>query len=158
HNGVTFVASSGDYGAPPSYPAISPNVLSVGGTNLQIDAGGNYQGEVGWGDSGGGISVYEAKPSYQSNVTQSATKRTNPDVAYNGDPNSGVPVYDSTPYQNVTGWFQVGGTSAGAPQWAALVAIADQGRTVYGKGTLHGANYPLYQVVPSSAFHDITSG
>src|SRR5262249_19713968 len=100
HNGVTFVASSGDYGAPPSYPAISPNVLSVGGTNLQIDAGGNYQGEVGWGDSGGGISVYEAKPSYQSNVTQSATKRTNPDVAYNGDPNSGVPVYDSTPYQN----------------------------------------------------------
>src|SRR5438270_730564 len=48
--------------------------------------------------------------------------RANPDVAYDGDPNTGVAVYDSSN----GGWAVLGGTSAGTPQWAALVALADQ--------------------------------
>jgi hypothetical protein len=162
--GVSFVASSGDYGAPPSWPAVSPNVLAVGGTRLSVDSAGNYLSEKGWGNgsssrysggSGGGISRYEPKPSFQSSVTQSSTKRTSPDVAYNADPNSGVYVYDSFN----GGWFSVGGTSAGAPQWSGLVAIANQGRAALGKGTLSATDtLPAIYGLPSADFHDVTSG
>src|SRR5207244_3813959 len=86
--------------------------------------------------------------------------RTNPDIAYDSDPYTGVPVYDS--YNNGTSapWGQFGGTSAAAPQWAALIAIADQGRILAGKGTLDGASQtlPMLYSLPSSDFRDITSG
>src|SRR5262249_23207493 len=59
HNGVTFVAASGDTGGQKSYPAISPNVVGVGGTTLTLDGGGNYLAETGWSGSGGGVSSYE---------------------------------------------------------------------------------------------------
>src|SRR4051812_37948282 len=64
HPGVTFVASSGDSGAPASYPAASPNVLAVGGTTLRVDSSGNITSEAGWGGSGGGISTVESRPTY----------------------------------------------------------------------------------------------
>ena len=160
HSNVTFVASSGDNGAPPSWPAASPKVLAVGGTSLTLTSAGDYGSETGWSGSGGGVSRYESKPTYQGYVaTLSSKKRSNPDVAYNADPNTGVYVYDSVN----GGWFQVGGTSAGAPQWAALVAVADQGRALAGKAPLDGATQTLYatykmaQTAPTD-FHDITSG
>src|SRR5205085_11092866 len=128
-NGVTFVAASGDSGSSSlSYPSASPNVLAVGGTQLTTDTAGGYQGETGWGGSGGGASAVEAQPSYQNGVvTQNGTSRAVPDVAYNGSRNSAYAVYDTSGYG---GWITVYGTSAGAPQWAALVAIADQGRAL----------------------------
>jgi hypothetical protein len=160
HQGVTFIASSGDYGAPPSYPAVSPNVLAVGGTSLYLN-GSNYSSETGWSGSGGGISSTESQPSYQQGiVTQSSTQRTSPDVSYNADPNTGVPVYNSYTNGTTDPWAQFGGTSAGAPQWAALIAIADQGRTLNGEGPLDGGSQTLpdlYQL-PSTDFHDVTSG
>ena len=75
--GVTFVASTGDYGAAdPEYPAFSPNVVAVGGTSLTLNADNSYKGETGWGyysdtvgafiGSGGGISLYEPEPAYQA--------------------------------------------------------------------------------------------
>jgi subtilase family serine protease len=161
HAGVTFLASSGDGGAPPIYPSISPNVISVGGTTLSVDSAGNWLGESGWSGSGGGISSYEAQPSYQKGVvTQSSTLRTSPDVAYDSDPSSGVPVYDSYTNGSSAPWSQVGGTSAAAPQWAGLIAIADQGRSVNGNSSLDGRTQTLpalYQMSQSD-FHDITSG
>jgi subtilase family serine protease len=78
-------------------------VLSVGGTTLNIDSAGNYISESGWSGSGGGISLYESKPSYQSALPYS--KRSNPDVSYNADPATGVPVYDTVSYAGQTGWF-----------------------------------------------------
>ncbi len=163
HPGVTFLAASGDSGAGVGYPAISPNVVSVGGTSLRLTSSGAYSGETGWGHgswswffggSGGGISRYEAKPAYQSAVTQSRTQRTNPDVAYDADPNTGVIVYDNG------GYYAVGGTSAGSPQWAGLVAIADQGAALLGKAPLTGATQTLPALYAASQgdFHDITSG
>jgi hypothetical protein len=160
HKGITFVASSGDNGssAAPIYPSVSPNVLAVGGTQLAINSAGNYQSETAWSGSGGGISAYESQPSYQKGiVTQTRTMRAVPDVAYNASSGSPYAVYDTSGYG---GWIEVYGTSAGAPQWAALVAIADQGRALNGKGTLDGATQTLpaiYQM-PSSDFHDITTG
>lgn len=163
HTGVTFVFSSGDSGSPAQYPSASPNVLSVGGTTLTLDSNGNWLSETGWGHgrqsrflggSGGGPSRYEAKPSYQSSIV-SGTKRGTPDVAYDADPNTGVSVYDS----NNGGFLQVGGTSAGAPQWAALIAIVNQGRALNGQSSLSGsALLSAIYTAPSSNFHDITSG
>jgi subtilase family serine protease len=160
HQGVTFVASSGDSGSggAPEYPSVSPNVLAVGGTQLTTDSSGNYVSEVGWSGSGGGISAYESQPSYQNGVvTQTNTYRAVPDVAYNASSNSPYAIYDTSSYG---GWLEVYGTSAGAPQWAALVAIADQGRALDGKGTLDGASatLPTLYQLPQSDFHDITSG
>ncbi len=161
HSGVTFVASSGDSGAPTSYPAACPDVLSVGGTTLNLTSSGGYESESGWSGSGGGISAYETQPSYQNGVvTQSTTYRANPDVAYDADPNTGFPVYDSYNNPASAPWGQWGGTSDAAPQWAALIAIADQGRALAGEAPLNGATQtlPMLYGLSSSDFHDITSG
>ncbi len=150
HIGMTFLASTGDSGAPGGYPAYSPNVVAVGGTTLTTDPLGNYISETGWGNgansntlggSGGGPSLFEPQPVYQVGVvTQSVTQRTIPDVAFDADPNTGVNVYDS--YNNVDGsgpWVQIGGTSLSCPCWASLIAIADQGRAPRRQGKLDGA-------------------
>jgi subtilase family serine protease len=160
HNGVTFVAASGDGGsaAGVQFPAASPNVVAVGGTQLSLDSSGNYLSESGWSGSGGGISAYESQPAYQKGVvTQTSSMRAEPDVAFNGSSGSPFAVYDTTGYG---GWIQVYGTSAGAPQWAALFAIADQGRALAGEGTLDGPSQtlPALYKLPSSDFHDITTG
>ena len=90
-------------------------------------------------------------------MTQTSTARATPDVAYDADPNTGFAVYDSYGY---SGWLEVGGTSAGAPQWSAIIAIADQ-------AGLPPASRPSPPAAASSRrsctrtrgdFHDITSG
>jgi hypothetical protein len=161
HNGVSFVASSGDEGAPPEYPSASPNVLGVGGTSLNLDSSGDYLGETGWSGSGGGISAYESQPAYQQGiVTQSSTQRTTPDVAFDANPGTGFPEYNSFTYGSSTPWQEVGGTSCGAPQWSALIAIADEGRVLAGEGTLDGPSQllPMIYSMAAADFHDITSG
>lgn len=163
---VVFVNSSGDSGAPPSYPSTSPNVLSVGGTTLNsgLAPSGTYTDETAWVDSGGGISAYEAEPAYQqgiTTVTQNTTepKRMNPDVAYDADPNTGFSVYQTYGNSPSTPWLQYGGTSDAAPQWAALIAIADQGRALDGEAALTSSTLlPMLYNAPSTDFHDITSG
>ena len=160
--GVTFVASSGDDGAPAEWPAVSPNVLSVGGTALTLGPGNVWSSEVGWSGSGGGPSAYESQPSYQNGVvTQTSSARATPDVAYDADPSTGFAVYDSVPYEGGSGWSEVGGTSAGAPQWSALLAIADQGRAQSGQPALNSTSpqqvMSILYANPAD-FHDITSG
>jgi subtilase family serine protease len=162
HQGITFLASTGDSGAPGGYPAFSPNVVAVGGTSLTTDAAGNYVGESGWSGSGGGVSQFEPQPLFQAGVvTQSATQRTIPDVAFDADPNTGVAVYDS--YNGAASggpWFQIGGTSLACPCWAAVVAVADQGRARIGLGSLDGPSQtlPTLYRLPAADFHDIVSG
>src|SRR5580692_7954363 len=158
HQGVTFTASTGDDGTPADYPALSPNVVAVGGTSLSIDSSGDYQGESAWSDTGGGISQLESQPTYQVGKVNglSTTHRTVPDVAMDADPNTGVYVLDSFS----GGWFQVGGTSLSSPMFAGLVAIADQGRALQGETSLDGATQtlPMLYGLPQSDFHDITTG
>jgi subtilase family serine protease len=124
-NGIAFFASSGDNGAGVIYPSTSPNVVAVGGTHLSFYSNGTFASETGWSGSGGGVSAYEVEPQYQQsyNVSGANGKRAVPDVSYNADPASGFSVYDTTAYQGQTGWFQLGGTSAGAPQWAAIHSL-----------------------------------
>jgi subtilase family serine protease len=162
HAGVAFVASSGDSGAPVSYPGISPNVLTVGGTTLNLDSQGNYLGESGWSGSGGGVSTYESQPSYQKGVvTQTSVYRTNPDVSYDANPSTGFPVYITYGNSTSTPWLQFGGTSDAAPQWAALIAIADQGRALAGEAALNGSTtqlLPMIYKLAASDFHDVAGG
>ncbi len=147
--GITYIAASGDNPGV-DYPATSPDVLSVGGTTLNLSSSGDYVSETAWSDSGGGYSQYEAEPSYQELIQQSE-KRSTPDVAFDGDPNTGVAVYETpppsqNPWQTTTSegsWQIVGGTSLGAPSWAGIIAIVDQGRALDGQGSLSGATQTL---------------
>jgi subtilase family serine protease len=150
---VSFVASAGDFGTGVLYPAVSPYVLSVGGTTLTIlDSQGTYAGEVAWSGSGGGQAIFEPEPAYQSNFPipyDQSGVRGNPDVAYNADPNNGFAVYTTVSFQGFSGWIQVGGTSAGAPQWAALVAIA---KSMGFSPGLAGTNQAIYDAAAKSNY------
>ncbi len=173
HQGVTFVTSTGDYGtADPEYPAFSPNVVAVGGTSLYLNSDNSYNNETGWGDnsaadgtvfgSGGGISQYEAEPAYQLDV-QGTGYRTAPDVSFLADPNTGVWMADTYNASGGNPWLIAGGTSLAAPSWAALFALANQGRVAAGNTTLGSASDPtatdeaLYSL-PQSDFNSIVSG
>lgn len=164
HQGITFVASAGDSGtfSGVEWPASSTNVLSVGGTTLNLQSDGTYISESGWSGTSGGYSQVESEPSWQSAV-QNTGARSSPDVAYDADPNTGVPVYDSLPDQGYSGWQEVGGTSAGAPQWSALIAISDQARALQGMTTLDGASqtmsmlYNLYSAPGTTDYSNYTS-
>ena len=160
HQGVTFVAASGDQGSPGYYPAYSPNVLAAGGTTLLLTANNTIQSETAWSGSGGGTSEYEPEPAYQQGF-QSTGMRTIPDVAWDADPNTGVAMYDS--YDDTDGsgpWLEIGGTSVAAPSWSGLIAIANQGRSLEGVGSLDGPSQTLPAIydAPSGDFNDITKG
>ncbi|MEX2112328.1 MAG: proprotein convertase P-domain-containing protein, partial [Pirellulales bacterium] len=160
HANVSYFAATGDDGAPGKYPAYSPGVMAVGGTTLPKDGQGNpvIANESSWSGSGGGISLFESQPSWQNGVvTQSATQRTTPDVAFDANPNTGVSVYDSYNNNGAAKWTQVGGTSFSAPAWAGIVAIADQGRNLAGLPTLDIPELmtSIY-AMPSNYFNDIT--
>ena len=152
HQGITFVASAGDIGAPGLWPALSPYVLSAGATTLTLN-NGQYGSEAAWSKTGGGYSQFEPKLPYQ-NAVNNTNMRASPDVAFDGNPNTGVAVYESG---SNPGWRELAGTSFSAVAWAALIALADQGRAAAGLGSLDGAQADLYQL-PATDFHDITSG
>jgi len=149
--GVAFFASSGDNGAGVEYPAASPYVVGVGGTSLHLNSSNNVSSETAWSGSGGGTSAYESIPGFQSGWL-SGSKRGVPDVAYDADPATGVPVY-----QTGAGWQQFGGTSMSAPQWAALCALANSLRSS-SISSAPGAIYSLANANYAGYFRDITSG
>jgi subtilase family serine protease len=172
---ITLLASSGDDGAAQltcdgnsfvqavSSPADDPLVVAVGGTHLSAALDGTYQGETVWNDefgaSGGGYSVLFNKPFYQLAAVR-GKKRGVPDVAYNGDVNGGVlTAWSQGDPSQVGEIFIFGGTSAGSPQWAGLVALADQ-RAGFDLGFISQGLYGM-QLIPSvrsASFHDVTSG
>jgi subtilase family serine protease len=85
--------------------------------------------------------------------------RGTPDVSYNADPYTGVSVYFTDPTLNgAGGWYVFGGTSAGTPQWAALLArrasLGNAGSNVSFSSLLYGAANSSY----TSLLRDITTG
>ena len=158
HAGITFVAASGDNGPAGGveWPSSSVNVLAVGGTTLAVDFAGNYQYEATWSGSGGGYSQFEAEPSYQRSI-QGTGRSSAPDVAFVGDPYTGVQVFETVPGYGQGFWQVVGGTSLGTPAWAAIIAIADQGRALNGEPSLDGPSQtlPSLYAFSSTDFHSI---
>ena len=165
--GTFYTASAGDSGHGTEYPAASPNVIAVGGTTLNGCSGTSCAGfsvQTAWSGSGGGASSYESIPGYQSSYsgpvygassinTLTGGFRGVPDVAFEADPNTGVSVYDSTRYEGQAGWFTIGGTSVGAPDWAGILAAgAAAGETaLQGDAAIYSGGY-------STNLTDITSG
>ena len=188
--GVTFLAAAGDTGifgcggnqAVADYPAASPNVVSVGGTSIVIDAAGDYpgtgpSGEVAWGEEtqngfeggGGGLSDIEPEPSWQTSVVPSSIDPTGaralPDVSMDSGAAQEYDVFTSTlsgssDSASAVGWLGDAGTSAASPIWAGLIAIADQGRALAGGTPLTGntQTLPALYSLPSTDFHDIVNG
>ncbi len=163
--GITWVASTGSSGEPGGYPAFSPNVLAVGGTILSAP-GGVYGSEAGWSGSGGGISTYEAQPTYQQGllihdggaVVDQDGMRAIPDVSFDADPASGVVVYDSFAHGTSAPWVQVGGTSLAASAWGGLLAIADEVRANHGLPSLDGVGDVLPALYDPCSLRDIVAG
>jgi len=160
HTPVSFFAASGDRGAPGIYPAMSPNVVAIGGTSLTLGKGG-LAIESAWSRSGGGTSAYEARPAYQTGIVpQTTKKRATPDVALVSDPATGLAVCDSKANGAKTPWVAYGGTSIATPQWAAIGAIVAQGRALRRAAPLDGRKelLPALYSLPAADFHDIVSG
>jgi hypothetical protein len=159
HQGVTFVAATGDSGAPGLYPAYSPNVVAAGGTTLSLSASGSYDSETAWSGGGGGVSAYEYEPGFQAGV-QNTGMRTVPDISFDANPSTGVAVYDSYNGTSSDPWEQVGGTSVAAPSLSGMFAVANEGRVRGGRTTLDGASQTLTALyrMPSADYNDITTG
>ena len=145
HPGQTVTVSSGAYSYGVQYPAASPAVMGVGGTSLRTAANARGWTESAWSGAGSGCSAVEPKPSWQTVTTQCA-RRAVTDVSAVADPNTGVAVYDSTPYSGASGWMVFGGTSAAAPIVAAASALAG-----------HGVG-PSNLYTHTSSLFDVTSG
>ena len=151
--GQTFSVATGDSGAnecgtgvpTPSWPADSPWVVAVGGTELDATAT-TWNSETVWSGGGGAPSAFEPKPSWQNGFAP-GTKRGVPDIAFDADPNSGALIFVNGALQ------QWGGTSLAAPifsaSWARIIAT---------NGTGIGFAAPLLYQVPEPTFHDITIG
>jgi subtilase family serine protease len=177
---IAMIASAGDFGATnggsyvhPEFPASDPLVTSVGGTSLFMSDTGAYQGETVWNDSdatqcpfacrrgllagvtGGAPSLIFKTPSYQQ-MSNHTSSREVADVSYNAGIYTAVLVYMSfNPSSH--GLFFVGGTSAGAPQWAGIAALANQAAG-HPLGFLNQRLYNVAKTSAASALHDVTSG
>jgi subtilase family serine protease len=167
--GQNLFVASGDAGAytgsnstDNSYPAESVYVVAVGGTDLTTNgAGGPWQSETAWLDSGGGPADDGfAIPSWQVGVANSSnhastTIRNVPDVA--AEANTDNYLCDQG---SCTADF--GGTSFAAPRWAGFLALVNQQAVTNGSSTLGFINPILYSIGKGASyredFHDITSG
>ena len=127
HQGITFVAGSGDNGSPASYPASSPNVLAVGGTYFPtaLDQEGDHSVESAWSGSGGGVDTAEPEPAAQLQAIGARGGRAVPDVAF--DAGTPVAVYDSYDYTS-TPWVALSGTSLAHPHGRHLWPSPIRGR------------------------------
>jgi subtilase family serine protease len=166
------------------FPASDPYVLGVGGTNLTLFHNNSYRNESVWNDAdnclspcafgadgatGGAPSSIFPIPAWQQKAItayNSATgaailNRSSADVAYDASPASGVAIYIGFGTQvtslGVNGYYAVGGTSQGTPQWAGIIAAADQ---ALGKdlGCVNATFYALSNSTKNPPFHDITAG
>ena len=182
--GIVITASSGDDGyldwfseepaAYANYPASSPHVIGVGGTRLTLSTAKTWESETVWNDgganslgflegagaSGGGCSGHFPADSWQQSAANwwavgCGSARAVTDVSADGDPYSGVAVYDSTETPSgEKGWAVIGGTSVASPIIASLFALA---------GGAQGVAYPaqlLYENLEQNpaSLHDVTVG
>lgn len=136
------------------FPADVPWVTATGGTSL-LKQGSTYS-ETAWSDGGGGVSKFFAEPAFQKALPASDQSILNgyrglPDVAADADPYTGMAFY-------IDGqWNTTGGTSASAPLWAGVFAIADQ-MAGHPLGNVNPALYQLGAAHGTSDFRDVTAG
>ncbi len=155
--GASVFVSSGDSGSRecggnanvPSFYSTSPHVAAAGGTTLKF-SGTKESSETAWSGSGGGVSTYFAKPSYQSGL--SYAKRAVPDLSADANPNTGVLVIVNGK-QN-----QFGGTSVSSPVLAGLIGLVNAKRIAGGKSTIGLLDTYIYPLLGTTSFRDIKTG
>jgi subtilase family serine protease len=170
-SGISVLASSGDDGSSAcltpdgkplpdlavSYPASSPFVTGVGGTNVSLSTANQIVSQEVWNDSplvvaagGGGVSDMFSRPSYQKGFVR-PNRREVPDVSMLADVAPGYEIYctakgDCLSNQNSNPWTQVGGTSAASPLLAGGLALVDQALRRSGRQDVGLANPLLYKI------------
>jgi kumamolisin len=182
-SGISVLASSGDAGSSAcigrdgpidalavSYPASSPYVTGVGGTNALLTSANALADQTVWNDApydvtagGGGYSGLFTRPSYQHGLV-SRNRRAVPDISMLADVLPGYDIYCTAPEclaGNSGPWIAVGGTSAASPLLAGGLALIDQLLRTHGKQNLGLANSLLYKVAKddasSGAIVDVTT-
>jgi kumamolisin len=183
--GISMFSAAGDSGAydcndtnlAVDSPASDPNIIGVGGTNLQT-GNGAYGSESVWSNpsdtqrspkgsgGGGGISSTFAQPSWQTGPgvknQYSNGNREVPDVSADADPQTGYAVYCTVSAAGCTGNTVVGGTSAAAPLWAGSMAMINNYLQTQNKPGVGFVTPQLYSLANSqqqyAPFHDVTSG
>jgi subtilase family serine protease len=183
-SGISVLAASGDDGSSAcvghggpldalavSYPASSPYVTGVGGTNVSLTAANTIQAQTVWNDApsdvtagGGGLSGLFKRPTYQNGFV-AAGRRAVPDVSMLADVLPGYDIYCTAPQCTSVGggnpWIAVGGTSAASPLLAGGLALVDELLREHGRQDIGLANPLLYQAdrayASSGAINDITT-
>lgn len=133
--GIVYIGSSGDELAPAHYPAVSPNIVSVGATQIVRDSSGNFLKEVSWnspdiGDgTSGGPSVFVPRPAFQNSVMKIVgNARGTPDIAAVG---YNIAFYyidnctESLAFDCQANWAASAGTSFAAPIMAGIINAAN---------------------------------
>jgi len=159
--GQTFSVPAGDTGTAecgstsnaPTWPAASQYVVAVSGTTLSATTN-EWLGETAWSASDGSPSTFEPMPSWQAAFGVPGTTRGVPDLAFDGNPNSGALIV-----ANLT-LTEMGGTSLSASLFAAAWSrvLAEWGTKSAEWGTASGFAGPVIYALPTTAFHDITVG
>ena len=166
--GVNVFVSSGDAGSRPDgtghvmdgpkqaeYPASDPFVIGVGGTTLVLNAGnGAVKSETGWSSSGGGRSIFFARPAYQTGRgVPDGKDRLVPDISATASPEEGALIIINGAHE------QIGGTSWSAPVCAGFCALLNEARLKAGLPALTFANPEFYRLANERrGFRDITKG
>ena len=181
-SGISILASSGDGGSSAcigrngpidvlavSYPASSPYVTGIGGTNVTLTPANQIEAQYVWNDApydlsagGGGLSTVFKRPSYQHGFVPQ-NRRAVPDVSLLADVLPGYNIYCTAPEclaGNPSPWITVGGTSASAPLLAGGLTLVDQLLREHGRQNLGLANPLLYEIdshyASSGVISDVT--
>ena len=153
-NGVTFYSAAGDDAGNQDYPGESKNVVCCGGTTLNVNSNGTWASETAWNGTACGVSQFEPRPLFQNVVFSLVGKfRGACDIAADGDPATGVSVFDSTIFGGVSGWQVFGGTSSSAPILAGIANTALEAHA-----SSQAQNTVFYSEIGGSNLHDVTSG
>jgi subtilase family serine protease len=149
---MTYLAATGDAGAEVDWPAVSSHVLAVSGTSLTYSGTGSRTETV-WSGTGGGVSAYVPKPTYQALAVpgiNASGYRGVSDVTFNADPNTGQYLAIMPQGSTSVGWYSAGGTSLATPQWAGIIAIANAVRAQNSIAPIGAAQTALYGLATQS--------
>jgi subtilase family serine protease len=186
-SGISILAASGDAGSSAcvgrggeplpalavSFPASSPLVTGVGGTNVQLNTANQITAQDVWNDApvsvaaaGGGVSSLFRRPSYQKGFV-TRNRRIVPDVSMLADPAPGYDIFCTAKGEcinkgNSNPWIPFGGTSAASPLLAGGLALVDESLRLHQRQDVGLANPLLYQIDHSpeaaSVFSDVVTG
>lgn len=163
---MTYIAAAGDYGYQANWPAVSPSVISIGGTTLNSYSA-TGRNETAWKGTGGAFSTQFPMPSWQKALVFSSNApktRVGVDLSFNADPYTGQYTAFTKLGAKTPTWYSLGGTSIGTPQVSGMIAVVNARRALLGKppvGKFHQNLYTDFGLglgASAQSFYDVTAG